>query len=613
LPATGKAVPSVFHRDTKDIDIAIPVLNEEKHLPGCLNSVLAFEKPLGVRLSIYVVDGGSSDGTKNIAAEYAALHPNIQVLENPGKIQSCALNIVLRRGTGEYVMRLDAHATYAPDYLMLCLKSALESGADNVGGVVKTLPGADTYSASVVQAITTHRFGVGNSEFRLKPEAGPADTVPFGFFKRELFGKIGYFDERLVRCQDYELNRRITASGGRIWLNPAIRVHYYNQASFLAFLRKQISKEGPYNAFLWFLAPYAIALRHGITGVFSLGILGGILLSAFYKCCALPFAALMTLYLVIGCVAGTQQAIRYREWRHVVMFPFGVFLFHFTHGLGFLSGLAKLSLGLAPVQQVQEPWTGAGRFRAWPIPEGGSPAGLCCNQLASRQPRPAHRPLSNGGFYVRCGKRYFDLAAASVSLVALAIPMLVIAIWNRAANAAPVLFRQQRVGRYGRLFEVYKFRTMTNRLVAGTAITAAGDARITQFGKILRRWKLDELPQLFNVLRGEMSFVGPRPDVPGYMDQLQDDAAQLLELRPGVTGPASLAFRDEEVLLAAADNPTWFNDEVIFPEKVRLNLEYCKNMSLLGDIGCILKTILPGRPGNRETPKPEQSIPASAV
>src|SRR6187399_459294 len=104
-----------------DIDIAIPVLNEEKHLRECLNSVLAFEKPPGVRLSIYVLDGGSSDDTRRIASEYAARHPNIQVLENPGRLQACAMNIVLRQAAGDYVMRLDAHATYPIDYLALCL------------------------------------------------------------------------------------------------------------------------------------------------------------------------------------------------------------------------------------------------------------------------------------------------------------------------------------------------------------------------------------------------------------------------------------------------------------------------------------------------------------
>ena len=136
---------------------------------------------------------------------------------------------------------------------------------------------------------------------------------------------------------------------------------------------------------------------------------------------------------------------------------------------------------------------------------------------------------------------------------------------------------------------------MTNRSAADSTITVAGDARVTRLGKFLRRFKLDELPQLFNVLAGEMSLVGPRPDVPGYLDRLRGDAARLLELRPGITGPATLAFRNEEDLLAQAENPRKFNDEVIFPEKVRLNLLYQDSQSFAVDAGCIFKTIFSRR------------------
>jgi lipopolysaccharide/colanic/teichoic acid biosynthesis glycosyltransferase len=136
---------------------------------------------------------------------------------------------------------------------------------------------------------------------------------------------------------------------------------------------------------------------------------------------------------------------------------------------------------------------------------------------------------------------------------------------------------------------------MTNRLVAGSSITVAGDVRITAIGKWLRRLKLDELPQLLNVLKGDMSFVGPRPDVPGYMDRLQGEDTRLLELRPGITGLASLVFRNEDTLLARAADPAEFNDRVLFPEKVRLHWEYMNALSFVSDVGYILKTMLPGR------------------
>jgi glycosyltransferase involved in cell wall biosynthesis len=348
------------------IDIIIPVLNEKKFILQCLQSVLAFDRPTGLSSRIFVVDGGSTDGTLEIVHKVAAGHPEIEVLDNPGRIQSCALNIALRQVQGEYILRLDAHATYPCDYLAQCIQSAAASDADNVGGVFRTLPGADTYQAQVVQAVTTHRFGVGNAEFRLQPEPGPADTVPYGFFKRSVFERVGYFDERLIRNQDYELNRRITASGGRIWLNPKIVVNYHNQPTIGGFLKKQFTKEGPYNAYLWYLAPYARAFRHGITGVFAAGVLGGIVCFFLSHILGIVFISGMGLYMTLAILSSIQQAARYKCARHVVMLPFIFFAFHFVHGLGVLSGLFRLALGIAPVQRVQEPWPGYGAYRIHP-------------------------------------------------------------------------------------------------------------------------------------------------------------------------------------------------------------------------------------------------------
>ncbi len=194
-------------------------------------------------------------------------------------------------------------------------------------------------------------------------------------------------------------------------------------------------------------------------------------------------------------------------------------------------------------------------------------------------------------FYAKCGKRWFDGLVSLAALFLLAVPLCLIGAWVWATEGSPVLFRQERVGRQRRLFRIYKFRTMSNSKQPGTTITVADDPRITKTGKWLRRFKLDELPQLVNVLVGDMSFVGPRPDVPGYWDKLQGEAAGLLELRPGITGPATLAFRHEEELLARATDPAKYNDEVIFPEKVRLNLEYARNISLRKDLQYIFQTV----------------------
>ena len=151
----------------------------------------------------------------------------------------------------------------------------------------------------------------------------------------------------------------------------------------------------------------------------------------------------------------------------------------------------------------------------------------------------------------------------------------------------PVIFSQKRVGRNGELFTMYKFRSMTVAH-SGSSVSVAGEARITPLGATLRKYKLDELPELWNVLIGDMSFVGPRPDVPGYADQLQGDERRILELRPGITGPASLKYRDEEELLAKVDNPVEYNDTVIFPDKVRINLYYLNHYSFMKDLQMIL-------------------------
>ena len=197
-------------------------------------------------------------------------------------------------------------------------------------------------------------------------------------------------------------------------------------------------------------------------------------------------------------------------------------------------------------------------------------------------------------------KWLFDKLASLFGLLFLSPVLLVVAILIKVKMPGPVLFCQKRVGQYGKLFTVYKFRSMTVKAEASvasrdsdaTSIASTEQNRITPLGEKLRRYKLDELPELWNVLKGDMSFVGPRPDVPGYADQLQGEERDILKLKPGITGPASLKYRNEEELLASVDNPAQYNDEVIFPEKVKLNLYYLKHYSFIKDIQMIICTVL---------------------
>lgn len=180
---------------------------------------------------------------------------------------------------------------------------------------------------------------------------------------------------------------------------------------------------------------------------------------------------------------------------------------------------------------------------------------------------------------------------AMVGLLSLWWLMLLVAICIKVKMPGPVLFRQQRVGREGRLFTLVKFRTMLVNH-GGNSVSVAGESRITPLGSVLRRWKLDELPELWNVLLGDMSFVGPRPDVPGYADTLTGEDREILQLRPGITGPASMKYRNEEEILSAVEDPQKYNDEVIFPDKVRINRLYLHDHSFFLDLKMIVATVL---------------------
>ena len=189
-------------------------------------------------------------------------------------------------------------------------------------------------------------------------------------------------------------------------------------------------------------------------------------------------------------------------------------------------------------------------------------------------------------------KIIFDRIMALFGLLFLSPVLLIVAILIKLKMpGGPIIFSQKRVGQYGKLFTMYKFRSMTVGH-GGSSISVAGENRITPLGVKLRKYKLDELPELWNVLIGDMSFVGPRPDVPGYADILEGNDRRVLELKPGITGPASLKYRNEEEILAMQDDPIKYNDEVIFPHKVKINLRYLYNWSFFEDIKIIIYTVL---------------------
>ncbi len=192
--------------------------------------------------------------------------------------------------------------------------------------------------------------------------------------------------------------------------------------------------------------------------------------------------------------------------------------------------------------------------------------------------------------YQRIIKRVFDVVFSVLGLIFLLPFLIFIAIIILFIDGFPIFFSQERIGIYGNKFKIYKFRTMVvnNQKLN---VTKLSDDRITSLGMVLRNNKIDELPSLVNVMLGQMSFVGPRPDVSGLYDNLNDDERKVLSFKPGITGPASLKYRNEERILDEVKDPVDYNRKIIFPDKVKINLEYINNWSFFGDIKIIFKTI----------------------
>lgn len=337
------------------VSVLIPSYQEEAFIVSCVESVQGFSLPEGWSLEILVIDGGSTDRTRELVEGMMAKDSRIRLMHNPGRIQSTALNLGIVAAAGEYILRLDAHSRYPSDYLETCIETKSRTDADVVGGRFVTQARGPGYQAAVVQALTSHWFGVGSS-FRTDAKEGPADTVPYGFFHRSVFEKYGLFDERLIRGEDYEFNKRITTTGGQVWLNPRIRVEYFQQATIAAFLRKQFNFDAPFNAYRWYLAPYAFTPRHAVTPWFALGILIAIPLSFMWDLARTLLLAVVVAYAVMAVPASVQQAIRYRKPLHAIVLPFGFLAYHLTHGLGVLKGALNILLGRAPVDKRAPAW-----------------------------------------------------------------------------------------------------------------------------------------------------------------------------------------------------------------------------------------------------------------
>lgn len=316
--------------------VVMPVYNEEKYIGKCIDSLLLQDYPIE-KMEWIFVDGCSKDKTVEILRKYQHKYPKlIQIFNNPKKIVPYAMNIGIEASCGKYIVRLDAHADYAPDYISKCIHYLENTDAENVGGVAETK--ANGFMGNAIAKMLSSKFGVGNSQFRTNGESGYVDTVPFGAFKREVFSKYGGYDERLVRNQDNEMNFRIRKNGGKIYLSNDIHLSYYCRDSIKG-ISTMARKNGMWNIITMKLCPGSMGMRHFIPFLFVISVLGlgilGIIHSIFWMLLGLELA----LYFILDVLFSIKQATKPKEFFTLIMlFP----IFHVAYGIGSMIGITKL-------------------------------------------------------------------------------------------------------------------------------------------------------------------------------------------------------------------------------------------------------------------------------
>lgn len=326
---------------TRRVSVIIPCRNEEASIAACLGSLLASDYPRDM-LEILVVDGMSEDSTRKIVEFYVDQYPFVKLLENPKKIASSALNIGIENATGEVILRADAHAGYPKDYISKCVEALSRYGADNAGGVIRTLPREDSVIGRAIAEVYSHPFGVGSSYFRTGlREVREADTVAFGCWPKRVFEKVGLFDERLERSQDIEFNLRLKKAGGKIILVPEIVSYYYAPTTFSG-MAKHRFRDGIWVTYPLKFGIRAFRLRHLIPLFFVLALAKFAISSLIFSPFVWAFLFLIVLYFTVTFLVSLQIAFKKKKPEFLFLLPICFLLVHVSYGLGSLVGFFKI-------------------------------------------------------------------------------------------------------------------------------------------------------------------------------------------------------------------------------------------------------------------------------
>ena len=290
------------------ISIICPIYNEEKYIARCIDSILAQDYPKD-DMEVILVDGMSTDGTRKIVADYAAQYPFIRLVDNSQRIVPPAMNIGIRAAKGDIIIRLDAHAIFPINYFTELVKNLRELKAENVGGVCRTLPVNDSLECVAIANVLSSNFGMGNSYFRVgATEVMEVDTVPFGCFHRELFDRIGYFDEELIRNQDDEFNGRIIKNGGKIYLLPQLVIDYYARDK-VSKVYKMFYQYGLFKPLVNKKLGSPATVRQFFPLLFVLGLLIGPFMGFVSKWFLVAYAAVIMLYFCLATYFSLKDSI----------------------------------------------------------------------------------------------------------------------------------------------------------------------------------------------------------------------------------------------------------------------------------------------------------------
>lgn len=331
----------IMEKTKVEVSVICPVYNEEKYILKCIESILSQDYSRE-KIEFLLIDGYSTDKTCEIILEFAKKYSFIKLLDNPHRYVSNALNIGIEQASGNVIVRIDAHCEYPNNYISMLVKYLFELDADNVGGVLETLPSNQTSISKAIAIASSHLFGVGNSKYKTGTnKIIETDTVPFGCFKREVFDKIGLFDEDLIRNQDDEFNARLINNGGKIFLIPDIRIKYFVRSN-VAQMAQMYFQYGLFKPLVNKKIKKPATVRQFFPALFLIGLFFGAVLSIFSRYIFTFYIAIILLYLFIGIVIGVYNALKNKDWQLTFLMIYIFFIIHLSYGRGYLMGIYKV-------------------------------------------------------------------------------------------------------------------------------------------------------------------------------------------------------------------------------------------------------------------------------